>query len=138
MKGWTEDEIKLLRRHALSSKDELIKVFPDRSWASIKKKRSRIIKTRKLPEWFSFDLLKDKTIEELAEEKGLNTRTIHRIIQAGGRSVKDFKKSPYSKYELMMADGMFSPCVCCSGGECVPEYCNNLDKWIQALMESLC
>lgn len=138
MKGWTEDEIKLLRRHALSSKDELIKLFPDRSWPSIKKKRSRITKTRKLPEWFSFDLLKDKTIEELAEEKGLNTRTIHRIIQAGGRSVKDFKKSPYSKYELMMADGMFSPCVCCSGGECVPEYCNNLDKWIQALIESLC
>ncbi|MDD2778228.1 MAG: hypothetical protein PHS47_01045 [Methanocellales archaeon] len=138
MKGWTEDEIKLLRRHALSSKDELIKLFPDRSWPSIKKKRSRITKTRKLPEWFSFDLLKDKTIEELAEEKGLNTRTIHRIIQAGGRSVKDFKKTPYSKYELMMADGMFSPCVCCSGGECVPEYCNNLDKWIQALIESLC
>ncbi|MDD2666329.1 MAG: hypothetical protein PHD13_02695 [Methanocellales archaeon] len=138
MKGWTEDEIKLLRGHASSSKDELIKLFPDRSWASIKKKRSRITKMRKLPEWFSFDLLKDKSIEELAEERGLNPRTIHRIIQKGGRSVKDFRRSPYSKYELMMADGMFSPCVCCSGGECVPEYCNNLDKWIQALIESLC
>ncbi len=138
MKGWTEDEIKLLRRHASSSKDELIKLFPDRSWASIKKKRSRIIKTTKLPKWFSFDLLKDKSIEELAEERGLNPRTIYRIIQKGGRSVKDFRRSPYSKYELMMADGMFSPCVCCTGGECVPEYCINLDKWIQVLIESLC
>ena len=106
----------------------------DRSWASIKKKRSRITKTRKLPNWFSFDLLKDKSIEELAEEKGLNPRTIHRIIQAGGRSVKEFKKSPCSKYELMMADGLFSPCVGCTGGECMPEYCANLEVWIRALM----
>ena len=134
MKCWTEDEIKLLRRHASSSKEELIKIFPDRSWASIKKKRSRITKTRKLPNWFSFDLLKDKSIEELAEEKGLNPRTIHRIIQAGGRSVKEFRKSPYSKYELMIADGMFSPCFCCTGGECVPEYCTNLDGWIRKLI----
>ncbi|MDI6903245.1 MAG: hypothetical protein QMC77_05860 [Methanocellales archaeon] len=133
MKCWTEDEINLLRKHISSSKDELLKLFPDRSWASIRKKRSKVTKARKVPKWFSFDLLKDRSIEELAEERGLSPRTIERIIQAGGRSVKDFRRTQDAKFKLMMADGMFSPCSGCTM-ECVPERCIPLGRWIQALL----
>ncbi|MBU2617594.1 MAG: hypothetical protein KKI07_02815 [Euryarchaeota archaeon] len=133
MKCWTEDEINLLRKHISSSKDELLKLFPDRSWASIRKKRSKVTKARKVPKWFSFDLLKDRSIEELAEERGLSPRTIERIIQAGGRSVKDFRRTQDAKFELMMAGGVFCPCSGCTM-ECMPERCIPLGRWIQALL----
>ncbi|ATZ61777.2 MAG: hypothetical protein BME93_03375 [Methanosarcinales archaeon Met12] len=133
MKCWTDDEINLLRKHISSSKDELLKLFQNRSWASIRKKISRVMKARKIPKWFSFDLLKDRSIEELAEERGLSPITIERIVQAGGRSVKDFRRPQDAKFELLMAGGMITPCCGCTE-ECRPEYCALLNEWIQALV----